>query len=213
MIIIEAKTANIVLPDPKLRYSVKHFSGIDRTLDIGERRLFNPTESHRIAAADSTIGSVLQVDRKIDISEKSLADSSFSDTLQTVRVLSSQSRKREGTANIQSTLQAETMHSIAENDIEGPLYNSINEGKRARSESDDEPAAKNGKTSTARSLPAAQKNPASVARRNARERRRIKNVNLAFDELREHVPSDEKNKKKISKVRSQVPQLYIDYIH
>ena len=44
------------------------------------------------------------------------------------------------------------------------------------------------------------KNPKSVARRNARERRRIKNVNSAFDELRLHVPSGEVNRKKISKV-------------
>ena len=45
------------------------------------------------------------------------------------------------------------------------------------------------------------KNPKSVARRNARERRRIKNVNSAFDELRLHVPNGEVNRKKISKVR------------
>ena len=45
------------------------------------------------------------------------------------------------------------------------------------------------------------KNPASVARRNARERRRIKNVNSAFDELRQHVPAHgDRNRKKISKV-------------
>ena len=44
------------------------------------------------------------------------------------------------------------------------------------------------------------KNPESVARRNARERRRIKNVNSAFDELRLHVPNGEVNRKKISKV-------------
>lgn len=43
------------------------------------------------------------------------------------------------------------------------------------------------------------KNPASVAKRNARERRRIQNVNKAFDELREHVPIGSQNKK-ISKV-------------
>ena len=45
------------------------------------------------------------------------------------------------------------------------------------------------------------RNPRSVARRNARERRRIKNVNSAFDELRLHVPNGEVNRKKISKVR------------
>ena len=48
------------------------------------------------------------------------------------------------------------------------------------------------------------KNPASVARRNARERRRIKNVNSAFDELRQHVPHGERNRKKISKVKNSI---------
>lgn len=43
------------------------------------------------------------------------------------------------------------------------------------------------------------KNAASVAKRNARERRRIQNVNKAFDELRQHVPVGGQNKK-ISKV-------------
>jgi len=48
------------------------------------------------------------------------------------------------------------------------------------------------------------KNPSSVARRNARERRRIRNVNNAFDELRQHVPNGERNRKKISKVIASV---------
>ncbi|XP_078481341.1 transcription factor protein [Ciona intestinalis] len=54
------------------------------------------------------------------------------------------------------------------------------------------------------------KNPTSVARRNARERRRIKNVNSAFDELRQHVPNGERNRKKISKVDTL--QSAIEYI-
>ncbi|XP_039253914.2 uncharacterized protein LOC120330982 [Styela clava] len=83
--------------------------------------------------------------------------------------------------------------------------NEKRKGKRPRNISDD--AAETAPAKTAKTsipprghLPAAFKNPASVAKRNARERRRIKNVNLAFDELREHVPSGEQNKKKISKV-------------
>nr|CAB3223516.1 Achaete-Scute a-like2 achaete-scute like protein [Phallusia mammillata] len=54
------------------------------------------------------------------------------------------------------------------------------------------------------------KNPSSVARRNARERRRIRNVNSAFDELRQHVPNGERNRKKISKVDTL--QSAIEYI-
>ena len=41
--------------------------------------------------------------------------------------------------------------------------------------------------------------PASVSRRNARERNRVKQVNLGFETLREHVPNGKKNKK-MSKV-------------
>uniref|UniRef100_H2YK48 BHLH domain-containing protein n=1 Tax=Ciona savignyi TaxID=51511 RepID=H2YK48_CIOSA len=54
------------------------------------------------------------------------------------------------------------------------------------------------------------KNPTSVARRNARERRRIKNVNSAFDELRQHVPHGDGSRKKISKVDTL--QSAIEYI-
>ncbi|CAK8685486.1 unnamed protein product [Clavelina lepadiformis] len=53
-----------------------------------------------------------------------------------------------------------------------------------------------------------ERNSASIAKRNARERRRIKNVNSAFDELRQHVPSG--NRKKISKVDTL--QSAIEYI-
>jgi hypothetical protein len=44
--------------------------------------------------------------------------------------------------------------------------------------------------------------PLSVARRNARERSRVKNVNSSFDCLRMHVPAAARNKK-MSKVRDQ----------
>ncbi|XP_046380781.1 achaete-scute homolog 1-like [Haliotis rufescens] len=56
-------------------------------------------------------------------------------------------------------------------------------------------------------LPKAQ--PAAVARRNERERNRVKLVNLGFETLREHVPSGRKNKKmsKVETLRSAV-----DYI-
>lgn len=57
--------------------------------------------------------------------------------------------------------------------------------------------SKNNKDSTNTNAPS--RNPASVAKRNARERKRIKNVNKAFDELRQHVPLGGPNKK-ISKV-------------
>ncbi|BFZ09630.1 hypothetical protein BsWGS_12669 [Bradybaena similaris] len=43
--------------------------------------------------------------------------------------------------------------------------------------------------------------PASVSRRNARERNRVKQVNLGFETLREHVPNGKKNKK-MSKVQT-----------
>lgn len=60
-----------------------------------------------------------------------------------------------------------------------------------------------------KTVPAPCKNPASVAKRNARERKRIKNVNKAFDELRQHVPLGCHNKK-ISKVDTL--QSAIEYI-
>ena len=48
---------------------------------------------------------------------------------------------------------------------------------------------------------AKQKEPAVVARRNARERKRVKLVNDGFMRLRKHVPTDPKNKK-LSKVKT-----------
>ena len=48
---------------------------------------------------------------------------------------------------------------------------------------------------------AKQKEPAVVARRNARERKRVKLVNDGFTRLRKHVPTDPKNKK-LSKVKT-----------
>ncbi len=64
------------------------------------------------------------------------------------------------------------------------------------------------RTATSR-LPAKLKEPAAVARRNARERRRVKMVNDGFLRLRKHVPTDPKNKK-LSKVKNL--RLAIDYI-
>ena len=57
---------------------------------------------------------------------------------------------------------------------------------------------------------AKQKEPAVVARRNARERKRVKLVNDGFMRLRKHVPTDPKNKK-LSKVKTL--RSAIDYIH
>lgn len=54
-----------------------------------------------------------------------------------------------------------------------------------------------------------QPKPASVSRRNARERRRVKQVNDGFVVLREHVPKGQKNKK-LSKVETL--KAAIDYI-
>lgn len=54
-----------------------------------------------------------------------------------------------------------------------------------------------------------QKEPAVVARRNARERKRVKLVNDGFMRLRKHVPTDPKNKK-LSKVKTL--RSAIDYI-
>ncbi|XP_020909828.1 achaete-scute homolog 2 [Exaiptasia diaphana] len=56
---------------------------------------------------------------------------------------------------------------------------------------------------------AKQKEPAVVARRNARERKRVKLVNDGFVRLRKHVPTDPKNKK-LSKVKTL--RSAIDYI-
>ncbi|CAG5095009.1 Oidioi.mRNA.OKI2018_I69.XSR.g13987.t1.cds [Oikopleura dioica] len=47
------------------------------------------------------------------------------------------------------------------------------------------------------------RNPGAVLRRNARERDRIRNVNDAFDELRDHVPNGDAGRgRKISKVET-----------
>jgi len=51
--------------------------------------------------------------------------------------------------------------------------------------------------------------PAAVARRNERERNRVKMVNMGFETLREHVPSGKKNKK-MSKVDTL--KAAVDYI-
>ncbi|PVD28035.1 hypothetical protein C0Q70_10616 [Pomacea canaliculata] len=51
--------------------------------------------------------------------------------------------------------------------------------------------------------------PASVSRRNARERNRVKLVNLGFETLREHVPNGKKNRKmsKVETLRSAVEYI------
>ena len=62
------------------------------------------------------------------------------------------------------------------------------------------PAARRRRSSSARST-VKTKEPEVVARRNARERRRVKLVNDGFLRLRKHVPTDPKNKK-LSKVKT-----------
>ncbi|ESO84158.1 hypothetical protein LOTGIDRAFT_80373, partial [Lottia gigantea] len=52
--------------------------------------------------------------------------------------------------------------------------------------------------------------PHLVAKRNARERRRVQAVNSAFTKLRKHVPYEARHKR-LSKVKTL--QLAIDYIH
>lgn len=51
--------------------------------------------------------------------------------------------------------------------------------------------------------------PAAVARRNERERNRVKMVNLGFETLREHVPNGKKNKKmsKVDTLRAAVEYI------
>ena len=70
------------------------------------------------------------------------------------------------------------------------------------------PAARRRRSSSARST-VKTKEPEVVARRNARERRRVKLVNDGFLRLRKHVPTDPKNKK-LSKVKTL--RSAIDYI-
>jgi achaete-scute complex protein len=70
------------------------------------------------------------------------------------------------------------------------------------------PATRRRRSSSARST-IKTKEPEVVARRNARERRRVKLVNDGFLRLRKHVPTDPKNKK-LSKVKTL--RSAIDYI-
>ncbi|KAK6169963.1 hypothetical protein SNE40_018473 [Patella caerulea] len=61
-----------------------------------------------------------------------------------------------------------------------------------------------------RHIPHSQKPPHLVAKRNARERRRVQAVNSAFSRLRKHVPYEPRHKR-LSKVKTL--QFAIDYIH
>lgn len=65
------------------------------------------------------------------------------------------------------------------------------------------------KKSTYRHIPHSEKPPHLVARRNARERKRVQAVNNAFLKLKKHVPF-ENNHKRLSKVKTL--QSAIDYI-
>lgn len=65
------------------------------------------------------------------------------------------------------------------------------------------------KKSTYRHIPHSEKPPHLVARRNARERKRVQAVNNAFLKLRKHVPCENKHKR-LSKVKTL--QFAIDYI-
>lgn len=65
------------------------------------------------------------------------------------------------------------------------------------------------KKSTYRHIPHSEKPPHLVARRNARERKRVQAVNSAFQKLRKHVPFENKQKR-LSKVKTL--QFAIDYI-
>lgn len=73
----------------------------------------------------------------------------------------------------------------------------------------DEMTIKPQKKSTYRHIPHSEKPPHLVARRNARERKRVQAVNNAFLKLRKHVPCENKNKR-LSKVKTL--QFAIDYI-
>lgn len=64
--------------------------------------------------------------------------------------------------------------------------------------------------STYKHVPHCEKAPHLVARRNARERRRVMAVNNAFTRLRRHVPCENRNKR-ISKVKTL--KIAIDYIY
>ena len=69
---------------------------------------------------------------------------------------------------------------------------------------------KNKKKSAYKHVPHSEKPPALVAKRNARERRRVQAVNGAFSKLRRHIPYENKNKR-LSKVKTL--KIAIDYIH
>ena len=64
--------------------------------------------------------------------------------------------------------------------------------------------------STYKHVPHSEKAPHLVAKRNARERRRVMAVNNAFTRLRKHVPCENRNKR-ISKVKTL--KIAIDYIY
>lgn len=66
------------------------------------------------------------------------------------------------------------------------------------------------KKSTYKHIPHSEKPPQLVAKRNARERRRVQAVNGAFSKLRRHIPYENKNKR-LSKVKTL--KIAIDYIH
>ena len=71
-------------------------------------------------------------------------------------------------------------------------------------------SGKNKKKSAYKHVPHADKPPALVQKRNARERRRVQAVNGAFTKLRRHIPYENKNKR-LSKVKTL--KIAIDYIH
>jgi achaete-scute complex protein len=74
------------------------------------------------------------------------------------------------------------------------------------------PGATKCKRKSAKSLPASARKASSVARRNERERNRVKQVNQGFERLRQHVPNGTKNKKmsKVDTLRSALE--YIKYM-
>lgn len=69
---------------------------------------------------------------------------------------------------------------------------------------------RSGGKSPYRHVPHNQRPPHLVARRNARERRRVQAVNKAFSKLRRYVPYEPKHKR-LSKVKTL--RIAIDYIH
>lgn len=64
-----------------------------------------------------------------------------------------------------------------------------------------------------KSTPTTQKHPVAVARRNARERNRVRQVNLGFVTLRNHIPQTGSKSKKLSKVETlRQAATYIQYL-